>query len=146
MTQLTSAKQIGAVSKPWAEMVDKLAKELDKLPQVVMQLEHHIHAGVYSRTGMQKKGVLCAAALLKVPTQLIVSGKCRIYCDGKVILVDGYRVLEGMPGRQIVVYTEEDTWATALFATNAKTVEEAEAEAVGKETVVRLVNHKENGQ
>lgn len=140
--EITADKAIGAVSKQWANRVNQLAELIGSVPQVDMHIEHHLHAGVYSRTGLQPAGVLCAAAMLKVPTQLIVSGKCRIYCDGNEICVDGYKVLDGLPGRQVVVYTEEDTWATALFATEAKTVAEAEAEAVGEDVAMKLLNNR----
>ena len=134
--------QIRGVSASWKNHVNALADFFESVGETPLPVEQHLHAGVYTRTGCQKAGVACATALVKVPTQLIVCGRARIYCENDVFEVNGYRVLEGLPGRQMVVVTLEDTWATVLFATNAKTVEEAEAEAVGEEVAVRLTNHK----
>lgn len=140
------ATKMRAVSAPWKDFVNKLADLLGDVEDAPLPVEQHIYAGVYTRTGCQKAGIVCATALVKVPTQLIVSGHCRIWCEDQVFEVNGYRVLEGMAGRQMIVYTIEDTWATVLFATDAKTPEEAEAEAVGEQVFMRLSNHhlKEN--
>lgn len=139
--ELTSS-QLRGVSQSWRDRVNALADFFESVGEVPLPVEQHLHAGVYTRTGCQKAGVVCATALVKVPTQLIVCGHARIYCENDVFEVKGYKVLEGLPGRQMVVYTLEDTWATVLFATDAKTVEEAEIEAVGEEVAVRLTNHK----
>lgn len=139
--ELTSS-QLRGVSQAWRNRVNALADFFESVGEVPLPVEQHLHAGVYTRTGCQKAGVVCATALVKVPTQLIVCGHARIYCENDVFEVKGYKVLEGLPGRQMVVYTIEDTWATVLFATDAKTVEEAEIEAVGEEAAFLLTNHK----
>lgn len=125
---------MGAVSTAWSDRVYALGEAFRNAPgEVHLDIEQHLHAGVYSRTVFQPAGVVCAAVLIRIPTQLVVCGKARIYCDGGFIDVEGYRVLEGMAGRQIIVYTLEDTWGTMFFATRAKTFEEAEQEFAGDE-------------
>ena len=140
MNEIDTAK-MRAVSAPWKDFVNKFADLLGDVEDAPLPVEQHIYAGVYTRTGCQKAGIVCATALVKVPTQLIVSGHCRIWCEDQMFEVNGYKVLEGMAGRQMIVYTIEDTWATVLFATDAKTPEEAEAEAVGEQVFMRLSNH-----
>lgn len=142
MTNDITASKMRAVSPGWQKRVNDFADLFSKVGEIPLPVEHHLHGGVYSRTLCQKAGVICATALVRVPTQLIVSGHARIYCENNVIEVEGYRVLEGLPGRQMIVYTLEDTWATCVFATQAKTVAEAEAEAVGEEVARRLTNHR----
>lgn len=142
MTNEITTPKMHAVSAGWQKRVNALADLFSQIGEVPLPVEQHLHGGVYSRTLLQKAGVVCATALVRVPTQLIVSGHARIYCEDNVIEVKGYRVLEGLPGRQMVVYTLEDTWATCFFATQAKTVAEAEAEAVGEEVARRLTNHR----
>lgn len=144
MTAEIASRRMHEVSPEWRERVNEFANFIEEVGASPYPIEQHLHAGVYSRTGCQKAGMVCATALVKVPTQLIVSGHCRIYCERDVFEIHGYRVLEGLPGRQMIVYTYEDTWATVMFATNARTVDEAEAEAVGEEVVGRLMNHRGN--
>lgn len=126
------SKPMGAVSEAWSRRVYEFAEAFRGDPaEVHLDIEQHLHAGVYSRTIFQPAGVLCAAVMIRVPTQLIVCGHARIYCDGGAFDVKGYRVLEGLAGRQVMVYTYADTWGTMLFATEAKTFEEAEKEFAG---------------
>ena len=126
------SKPMGAVSEAWSRRVYEFAEAFRGDPaEVKLDIEQHLHAGVYSRTIFQPAGVLCAAVLVRVPTQLIVCGHARIYCEGGAFDVKGYKVLEGLAGRQVMVYTYADTWGTMLFATKAKTFEEAEREFAG---------------
>lgn len=90
--------------------------------------EHTFHAGVYARTLRAPAGVVLANALIRVPTILIVSGDCTITDTENSVRVSGYHVLSGAADRMCIVRTHEPTSFTMIYATNAKTVEEAEAE------------------
>nr|DAG54486.1 MAG TPA: hypothetical protein [Caudoviricetes sp.] len=126
------SNRMGAVSEAWSKRVYELGEWMESTGETVdLPIEQHLHAGMYSRTVMQPAGILCTAVMVRVPTQLIVHGKCRIFCDGAFFDIDGHRVLEGLPGRQIIVYTIEDTWGTMCFGTKATTIEEAEKEFAG---------------
>ena len=139
MENAITTRMTGA-SPAWQAKVASVAAELERHESIPIEVEQHLHAGVYTRTGCQKAGTVVTTALIKVPTQLIISGHCRIYCERDVFDVRGFKVLEGLAGRQMIVYAYEDTWMTCAFATEAPSVEEAEAEAVG-EWVGRLSNH-----
>lgn len=142
-TSLSTTKVIGAVTTEWSDRVYELAEAMrGNENEVDMPIEHHLHAGMYSRTLFQPAGILCAAARIIVPTQLIVQGKCRIYAEGNAIDVEGHQVLEGEAGRQVIVYTYEDTWVSVCFGTSATTVDEAEREMVGDDFRL-LSNHRE---
>lgn len=131
---LSTSSTIGAVSAQWAERVNQLTEAMRKCPaQIDLKIEQHLHAGMYSRTVCQPAGVLCTAVMVHVPTQLIVHGHCRIYADGTAFDIHGHAVLEGVAGRQIIVYTYEETWGTMCFGTDAKTIEEAEKQFAGDE-------------
>ncbi len=139
--EISTPQTIGAVSAQWAERVNELTKLMRKSPaKTELKIEQHLHAGMYSRTVCQPAGVLCTAVMMHVPTQLIVHGHCRIYADGSSFDINGHVVLEGVPGRQIVVYTFEETWGTMCFGTQAKTLEEAEKEFAG-DAFKELSNH-----
>ncbi len=96
--------------------------------EVDVETEHHLHAGVYSRTIFVPKGTLVAGVQIQVATQLVFCGKGQ-FTDGKTVRhIDGYVVMEGSPKRRAGFLSEEDTYMTMFFASNAKTVHEAEEE------------------
>lgn len=94
----------------------------------MIELSHTFHAGVYARTLKAPANVILANALIKVPTILIVSGDCTITDTDTCVRVNGYNVLVGAANRMCMVRTHSETHFTMIYATDAKTVEEAEAE------------------
>ena len=93
-------------------------------------VEHLFHAGCYCRTMFCPKDSIFISVQVKRPTILIVSGDATFSDTEKAFRITGYKVLLGASMRQSIVRTHEDTYFTAIFATNAKTVKEAEQEAV----------------
>lgn len=108
----------------------RFAEEVARgLPQVPILTSHVIHAGTYTRTIRIPKGVFITGALIKRSTILIVSGHCLAYVGkDKPIEYKGYNVLTASAHRKSAYSALTDTYMTMLFATNAKTVAEAEAE------------------
>ena len=92
--------------------------------------EHLFHAGCYVRTMRVPKDKVFVSEQMRIATVLIVSGDCAFTDTETAVRITGYKVLTGAPMRQSIVRTFEDTVFTAFFATNAKTQDEAEAEAV----------------
>lgn len=126
-TPATCVERIrGAVAALEAQYGTPDAKYRDASGEI--ELEHAFHAGLYARTLRAPAGVVLANALIRVPTILIVSGDCTITDTERTFRVQGYRVLKGAANRMCMVYTNEATVFTMLYATSAKTVEEAEAE------------------
>lgn len=110
------------------EALQRIEDEMAKQPQVTLSVEHHLHAGVYSRTVFIPKGVMACGVIINRPTQLIMSGHARVTSGDRVYELEGFHVLDGEANRKQIAYAIEDTYFTMLFATNAKTVEEAETE------------------
>lgn len=110
------------------EKLKEIESQLLAMPQVEIETTHRLHAGVYSRTIKIPAGVAVAGVIIKCATQLIISGHVRLTCGDKVVELQGYHVLNGVPGRKQIAFALEDTYCTMLFATDAKTVEEAENE------------------
>ena len=108
----------------------RFAEECAKrLPQVHILTSHVFHAGVYARTIRIPKGVFITGALIKRSTTLIISGRVLTYVgEDKPIEYIGYNVITTSAHRKSAYSALEDTHLTMLFATNAKTVAEAEAE------------------
>ena len=113
------------------EMLEKvLAAEsrIMQAPQIDVQTEHILHGGMYARTVRLAAHVVIVGVLLKVPTVLIVQGSTLMLAGDKWYRLDGYQVMPAQAGRKQVFVTNEETSITMIFATSAKTVEEAEAE------------------
>ena len=108
--------------------VEAFTEELQKLPQIMLPIEHTLHAGVYARTTYVPAGVMGAGAELAVDTILICDGHARISSGSEVIEVKGHTVLTGLAGRKSICYTLSDCIFTTIMATTAKTVDEAERE------------------
>ena len=127
--KLVAAKNsIPACSEASKEIFSRAIERFKELPQTDVRTEHHLHAGVYSRTIFIPKGTLIIGVEMQCATQLVQYGH-GFFTDGNGTKeMHGYLVMEGLPHRQCAFLATEDTWATMFFATKAKTVEEAEKE------------------
>ena len=109
---------------------------LKHLPQIPFKTEHRLHAGIYTRTvtipapPFGAKAVVATGVLVKIPTQLIISGDVIVYMgEGEAPAhVSGQRVFLGSPGRKQAFLSNSEYTMTMCFATDAKTVAEAEAQ------------------
>jgi hypothetical protein len=120
-----------------AALVDKLADEMLKLPQLQFVTEHLLHAGMYTRTVRLPPETVITACLIKVPTVLIIAGEATVYSDEDIICVRGYTVLPGSKGRKIALITDTAVGMSMIFPTDVKTV--AEAEKAFTDEYLRLV-------
>jgi hypothetical protein len=99
-----------------------------KLPQVSLTTEHLFHAGMYARTIRIKADHLLTGVLIKRATILVISGSVLMLTDSEWVRFDGYNVVAGSAGRKPMFAVLSDSEFTMLFPTDAKTVEEAQAE------------------
>jgi hypothetical protein len=121
-------KKITTMTALEINKVRALEDELLALPQVKIATSHILHAGMYSRTITIPAGVVLVGSLMKIPTLLIIQGKFLLFAGEKAIELNGYNVFTGGAQRKQAGVAITDTHVTMIFATNAKTVEEAEAE------------------
>ena len=105
-----------------------------------IRISHVLHAGCYARTAFVPADVLFVSNQVMVPTVVVISGDCLLTDTDKAVR---YEVLAGAQRRQAVFRTLKDTYITAFFATNAKTVEEAEREAVADPSRLLRVSEEE---
>jgi hypothetical protein len=120
-----------ALPAPSDEVLAKIGKVeevLLTLPQIEIHTEHVLHGGLYVRTIRLAPEVVITGAHIKVPTVLVVSGKCAVFVGEGWLELDGYSVIPASKGRKQIFVTREATVITMAFRTDAKTVEEAEAE------------------
>lgn len=109
---------------------EALKEELVANPNAEVEIpcEQHLHAGFYSRTIFIPKDTVAVGVTILKDTQLVISGHVLMNDGTHVVEIDGYRVLECKAGRAQIARTLEDTYMTMSFATDAKTVREAEDE------------------
>lgn len=96
--------------------------------EVDVPIDHFIHEGVYYRTCKVNKDVTIIGALIKIPTTVIVSGRCFVSIGDSVTEVRGYHVFKAKAWRRQAFRALEDTYITMCFKTNSKDVSEAEKE------------------
>lgn len=109
-------------------LAEKAEKALLELEQSKCVTRHTLHAGVYTRTILLKKGEALVGALIKIPTTLMINGVIRVYVGGEVYNVDGFKAFVADANRKQVMIALEDTIVTMIFKTEAKTIREAEDE------------------
>ena len=118
--------RIPAMTVEAVENVRKLEAVALDLPQVHMETQHLIHAGLYARTICVPAGVMLTGAFIRIPTTLIVSGECTVYLGDTSQLLIGHSVIPASGHRKQAFVAHRDTNLTMVFATGALTVEEAE--------------------
>ena len=99
-----------------------------KQPQVALPVKQFLHAGTYTRTVVVPAGVMITGALVKIPTVLICAGRALVYVGRDTIELAGYNVIRTEPGRKQAFVAITDFSLTMVFASDAATVEDAEAE------------------
>lgn len=93
-----------------------------------VKMEHSLHAGMYARTARIAPGMAFTSVMIKIPTLLVVHGDCYVLGGDKWHTLSGYNVIPACAHRIQAYVTIGETEITMLFPSNAKTVEEAEAE------------------
>lgn len=128
MNIIDTSKCIPMMNLKQIEQAKKAEEHIRTLDRIKCVTQHTLHAGIYSRTLFMPKGSVVAGVIIQVPTTLILSGKMAVYIGDDITHIDGYNVLPTIGDRKQVVYAIEDSYATLLFKTEAKTIEEAEQE------------------
>lgn len=129
-------KTLAPVTPQAQEMIQAVARELRKYPQVDIETEEHLHAGVYSRTCKFPKGTVACGALIKRTTQMVMYGHMRFNNGMQIREYKGYHVFEGQAGRAQIGYALEDTWFTVFAHTDATTLEEARKEFTDEQNLL----------
>ena len=126
---LAVQSSIPAMSLKSLEQAQNIEGFLSDLPQIEVTTWHTLHAGVYTRTIFMAKNSVISGALIKISTNLIVSGHIAVSIgENKAKEYKGYHNLTAMANRKQVFVAMEDTYLTMYFATWAGSVEEAENE------------------
>lgn len=143
MNSLSLQNNLPAMNFTDIDRVKRLESVTLQMPQIDINIEHHIHAGTYIRTATIPKGVMITGALIKVDTILVVMGHVTVYIGKEFVTISGYNVLKASANRKQIFIAHEETKLSMIFATNSKTVEEAEAEFTDE--VEKLTTRKSEG-
>jgi len=135
------AASIAPMSEADIAKVGELEKRLMELEPVEIPIEHAMHAGMYARTIRIPAGVCATGVLIKTATLLIVSGDCTLYIGSGSVDLQGYHVIPAGAGRKQACLAHEDTFVTMLFASNARTIDEAEAEFTDETHLLQSRQH-----
>lgn len=130
------------MSESAIEKVRLVQNAMLELPQVDLPVHHILHGGMYSRSLVIPAGVVIAGAFIQVPTTLVVSGNVTVYANDQAYEIDGYQVLVASAGRKQLFVAHTDTNMTMTFATDAKTVEDAENEFTSEPELLASRRHK----
>lgn len=134
MSALALRSTIPAMSRDAIDLVYRLEVENLARPQIDLRFEHRFHAGVYARTMIvpdlpEGRGCLITSALIRVPTLLVSQGDALLYVgEDDPRFLTGYSVIEASAGRKQAYVAQSNFRLTMIFATAARTVEEAEEE------------------
>lgn len=116
------------------DRVRALERVVLAMPQTRVRTESEFHAGTYARTMIVDapapgRAVVITGALIKIPTLLVCHGDAWVYIgEAEPMKLTGYNVLKAAAGRKQAFVVWSAFWLTMSFATEARTVEEAEAE------------------
>ena len=98
------------------------------MPQTQIAIEHHLHAGVYSRTAFVEENHAVCGVEICIATQLITCGDVTAYTGNGEIRLTGYHVIDADAGRKTAFVAHSDSYITMFFSTEATTIDEAERE------------------
>lgn len=121
----------GCIPAMTREAIDKV-RELEAitrdLPQVEIPTDHVLHGGMYARTICIPAGVVLTGVFIRIPTLLVFDGNATVNAGNEAVTLVGHHVLAASAHRRQAFLAHADTTLTMVFATQAKTVAEAEDE------------------
>lgn len=106
----------------------EIEKYISTLGHVDIPTYHTLHAGVYTRTIILEAGQVASGVIISIPTTLIVNGHLKLLIGNEVAEVQGFNVFIAEANRKQIALAIEKTTIAMIFKTDAKTIEEAEAE------------------
>lgn len=128
----------------------ELRSRLEKIEQTPVKVFHFLHAGVYVRTLVIPADQVSIGCVVKRDTVLVISGDVSVWLgenpdnmEQEIRHFEGHVVLSGKAGRQQIFRTFAETTITMTFATDAKTVEEAEREFTDETRLIPAVERQE---
>lgn len=125
---LVSVEHIPTMTVGEIKNVQELRRVSLSLPQIDPETKHVFHAGMYHRTVKMPANSVMTGVLIKIPTTVTIYGDVSVCVGGVGHRLTGHHVLAAEANRMQAFIAHAPTFVTMSFATEAKTVEEAESE------------------
>ena len=132
----TPLAALPATTPELLERLDALQAALVGNEPLDVRTDHVIHAGMYARTITAPRDMVLVGVLIKRPTLVILTGSVAVLAGDGWQELAGYNVIPASAGRKQVYVTRSTVTITMLFPTQARTVEEAEAEFTDETAVL----------
>lgn len=135
MRAFSDAQILDAVlsnTMPSVESVRQLENQLLQLPQVDLQTQHLVHAGVSARTVLIPAGTVLTGALTNLDNICVVCGDITVTTDEGPQRLTGFHVLPAKAGAKRAGVAHSDTWWTTLHHTDLTSVADIEDEMTGE--------------
>jgi hypothetical protein len=109
-----------ARSVPMRAKVERLERELEKLPQVDCPVRHHFEPGSYSRAMTIPAGVVATGAVHKTEHWTFVLGHCLLTTDQGVKEFKGAHAFVSKPGAKRAVRAIKETIVMTVHHTEER--------------------------
>lgn len=113
-------------SVPDIESIREFESFVMQFPQVKLETNSMLHAGMCARTIIIPAGLVCTGALVEVESIAIMHGDITMITDDGPKRFTGWHVFAAGSGIKRVGVTHQDTYWTTVFKSDASTVEQAE--------------------
>lgn len=109
---------MGEIGLSMNEAVKEFDAIAQKLPQVIVELQHQLSGGMYARTGVIKAGCYLIGAQHKTDHINIMHGDITVTTDDGVKRLTGYHVLPTKAGNNRAGVAHADTIWTTICRTD----------------------------
>lgn len=123
---LATPSKLPSMSVSELNSIYAIQNQMSEMPQEDISTHHVIHAGIYTRTIKIRQGMAIVGVLVKIPTTLVVNGDVTFNSGSKPVRLTGHHVIPASAYRKQAFIAHEDTYLSMSFATDAKSIEEAE--------------------
>lgn len=112
------------------ERIHKASERIREAEQIPIVTEHVLHGGMYARTITVPPKRVLEGAFIKVPSIVITVGCGAVLAGERFELFAGIQVRPASAGRKQIFVSADDQplVITMIYATTAKTIEDAEAQ------------------
>lgn len=117
---------------PTPEAVRRMEDMLLQMPQIDLQTQHLLSAGLYARTIFIPAGTVLTGALTNIDNLCVAFGDITVTTDDGPKRLTGFNVIPAMAGAKRAGVAHSDTWWVTILRTDCSTIEDAEEALTGE--------------
>lgn len=111
---------------PTPEAVRRMEDMLLQMPQIDLQTQHLLYAGLYARTIFIPAGTVLTGALTNIDNLCVAFGDITVTTDDGPKRLTGFNVVPALAGAKRAGVAHSDTWWVTIIRTDSTTIEDAE--------------------